>query len=242
MAKRRSLGLTGKIILGMVLGIAAGIVLNLLLEARVAVGFLENYLVDGLFKAVGDIFIKSLKMLVVPLVFVSLVCGTCSLKDIAKLGRVGGKTLLLYLFTTAVAVALAITVANVIDPGVGFDLPSETTFAGQEAPSLVEVIIDMFPANPIKAMTEGKMLQIILFAILFGLAMVLAGEPGRRLAKVFEDVNAVIMKLIMMLMALASLTGSSRCSPRFSPPRASAPSSPWPSTSAPSCWCCSCTP
>jgi Na+/H+-dicarboxylate symporter len=118
-------GLTARIILGMVLGLAAGVVLNLVGTE----GALGQALVEGVFYVVGAIFIASLKLLVVPLVFVSLVCGTAALDDVSKLGRVGGKTLGLYLATTAIAISVALALAIAVAPGAGFDLPTGLSYA-----------------------------------------------------------------------------------------------------------------
>ena len=141
-------------------------------------------------------------MLVVPLVFISLVCGSCSLSDPKKLGRLGGKSIGLYLITTAVAITVAITLALFFAPGGGVEIPSSATFDAKQAPTLTQVIINMFPTNPIDAMASGNMLQIIVFALLFGIAMALSGEPGARLAAVFEDLNTV-WKLVTLLMNVA---------------------------------------
>ena len=96
----------------------------------------------------------------------SLVCGTSNLKDVSTLGRLGGKTVAFYLATTAIAITMAIFMANIFQPGVGVDLAQATSFASKEAPSLGDVIINMFPTNPISSMAEGNTLQIIVFAIL----------------------------------------------------------------------------
>jgi Na+/H+-dicarboxylate symporter len=165
--------------------------------------WLHTVFTDGLFLVVGQIFLAGLMVLVVPLVFVSLVCGTAALDDIRRLGRVGVKTVGFYLFTTAVAISLALVAALIIRPGAGFDLGDGGTFEARQAPSLVQVIIDIFPRNPINAMAEGNMLQIIVFAILFGIAMSLAGEAGKRLLGVFEDLNVVIMRLVWLIMEIA---------------------------------------
>jgi Na+/H+-dicarboxylate symporter len=192
-------GLTFKILVGMAAGIATGLALN----AVGVSGWLETFAVSGVLHVGGAIFLASLKLLVVPLVFVSLVCGTAALDDIRKLGRVGAKTLVLYLTTTAIAITLALSAAELVRPGEGFDLETEAVFQSKEAPSLTAVFIDLFPTNPIQAMAEGNMLQIIVFAVLFGVALTLAGTPGRRLLAIFEDLNSVIMRLVMLLMSLA---------------------------------------
>ena len=191
--------LTFRILVAMAAGLATGVLINLLPGE----GFLHDYLVEGLFHVIGAVFLNSLTLLVVPLVFVSLVCGTAALDDVSKLGRVGGKTLGLYVFTTAAAISVAVLVAAFVQPGAGFDLPTDVTFTGGEAPPLAQTLINIFPTNPVRAMADGNMLQIIVFSILFGLAMTLAGEPGQKLLGVFQDLNSVIMRLVMMLMNLA---------------------------------------
>jgi Na+/H+-dicarboxylate symporter len=164
---------------------------------------LKSFFVDGIFNIGGQIFVNSLKMLVVPLVFVSLVCGTCSLSDPKKLGRLGGKSISLYLLTTAIAITIAMTLALAINPGEGVSIASSATFDAKQAPSLTDVIINMFPTNPINAMSSGNMLQVIVFALLIGIAMALSGEAGKRLTATFEDLNTVILKLVSILMNIA---------------------------------------
>ena len=184
-------------------GMAGGAVVGLGINLAGATGPLGSFLVDGVFHVVGKVFLASLKLLVVPLVFVSIVCGTAALDDATKLGRVGGRTLGLYLLTTAIAISLAILAAVVVDPGAGFDLPTDVDYVGTPAPPLTETLIQIFPTNPVKAMAEGNMLQVLVFALLFGLAVVYAGAPGQRLLTVFQDANAVILRLVMMLIRLA---------------------------------------
>ena len=184
MNTKKPMSLTGRVILGMVVGILTGFAIQSLFAES---GFVNNYIVNGLFEVGGQIFVASLKMLVVPLVFVSLVCGTSSLKDLSTLGRMGGKTLALYIGTTAVAITLALTIGNLFQPGAGADLTAASSFKSADAPSLGQVIINMFPTNPIQAMAEGKTLQVIVFAVLFGIAISTAGKPGERIAAVFAD-------------------------------------------------------
>ena len=200
MNTKKPMSLTGRVILGMVAGILTGFAIRTLFADN---GFVDTYIVNGLFEVGGQIFVASLKMLVVPLVFVSLVCGTSSLKDLSTLGRMGGKTLAFYVTTTAVAITLALTMGYLFQPGAGADLTAASSFKSAEAPSLGQVIIDMFPTNPISAMAEGKTLQVIVFAVLFGIAISAAGKPGERIAAFFSDLNEVIMKLVAILMNLA---------------------------------------
>jgi Na+/H+-dicarboxylate symporter len=201
------MSLTNRILIAMVAGIVTGSVINLLLHSTsLGAGpreFIDVYLVGGLFDVVGRIFVASLKLLVVPLVFVSLVCGSSSLGDSARMGPIAVKTMGFYLATTAIAISLALFFAVMISPGSGVEMTSAATFQAREAPPLGDVLVDIFPSNPIRAMAEGKMLQIIVFALLFGYAISHAGEPGRRLAAFFRDVDAVIMKMVELLITLA---------------------------------------
>ncbi len=194
--------LTRRILIGLAGGMLVGLVIN-----RVGPDLaLTRFLVDDAFYVVGEIFLRSLKLLVVPLVLVSLACGTAALEDVTKLGRIGGKTLGLYLLTTAIAISLAIASAVIVGPGVGFDLPTEALgYAAKETPGFAQILIEIFPSNPFEAMSEGRMLQVIVFAVLLGVAMTLVGEPGRDLLRLFESANAVIMKLVFMLMQIAPI-------------------------------------
>ena len=164
---------------------------------------LDDLLASGLFALIGKIFVASLKVLVVPLVFVSLVCGVCHLSDQSSLGRMSLKTIVLYLATTAIAISAAMTLANIVNPGVGIELEVEANFAPPQAVPLLDVLANIFPTNPFQAMAEGNMLQVIVFAILVGLAIGRSGVPGERIGKQFNDWNDVLMTLVSMLMNLA---------------------------------------
>ena len=145
----------------------------------------------------------SLKLLVVPLVFFSLACGASNLSDGSSIGRIGLKTIGLYLMTTAIAITLALSVANFVNPGLGLSLATETSFVAKESPPLKDVIVALVPTNPIKAMAEGNMLQVIVFAILIGIAIAKCGPAGERIRASLTDWNEVIMRLILILMLLA---------------------------------------
>jgi Na+/H+-dicarboxylate symporter len=164
---------------------------------------------NGFIDGGGRIFIALLKMLVVPLVFVSLVCGAASLGDTGSVGRLGGKTIGLYLVTTAVAVSLAMLIALTTDPGLGGEsasgMASASTFEPKTAPSVKDTFVNVVPSNPIAAMADGKMLQVILFALLFGLALSKAGASGEKLRGFFSDLNDVMMRLISMIIALTPI-------------------------------------
>ena len=119
------------------------------------------------------------------------------------MGRIGLKTVALYLMTTAIAITLALTVANIINPGLGINMAEGMTFQAKEAPPFTQVVLDIFPSNPVAAMAEGNMLQIIVFALLLGVALTRAGDAGLALKASFDRWNEVIMQLVMMLMLAA---------------------------------------
>ena len=139
----------------------------------------------------------------VPLVLVSLICGSSALGDSARMGPIALKTIGFYLATTALAITVALLVAVAISPGSGVELAGEADFVAAKAPPLVDVLVGIVPSNPIQAMAEGNMLQIIVFALLFGYAISHAGESGRRIASFFSDTEAVIMKMVLILMSFA---------------------------------------
>ncbi|MDP5053257.1 MAG: dicarboxylate/amino acid:cation symporter [Congregibacter sp.] len=201
------MSLTNRILLGMLAGILLGSLLNLIGHGSSVDGTLktiiDEWLVGGVFDVIGRIFVASLKLLVVPLVFVSLVCGSSSLGDSARMGPIAGKTLLFYLATTAIAVTVALIVAVFIGPGSSIALDSSAAFVATEPPPLKEVLVNIFPDNPIKAMADGEMLQIIVFALLFGYALSRAGDAGQRMSAYFSDLEEIIMKMVGVLMAFA---------------------------------------
>ena len=196
------MSLTTKILLGMTLGLFSGLFLQWVDLA--SDNFFRFYLVDGFFDAIGQIFIVSLKMLVVPLVFVSLTCGAASLGATGSIGRLGGKAIGLYLFTTAIAVTMALSMALIINPGMDAGTVLEAPdYQGQETPGIKETLINIFPDNPVASMAEGEMLQIIVFAMLLGIALSQSKLAGERVVSFFEDLNEILMRLINLIISLA---------------------------------------
>lgn len=203
------MSLTRKIVTAMLLGMLVGVILNILFSSSLlsqqSIIWLDSNLVFGLFDTVGQIFVRSLKLLVVPLVLVSLICGVSALGNNSRMGAVALKTVVLYLSTTAIAISLAILTAVMVQPGVGIDLALASEFVAKEAPPLKQTLINIFPSNPVESMANGATLQIIVFALLFGFAVTKAGDQGKRITSFFNDLNAVIMKMVMMLMQLAPI-------------------------------------
>ena len=193
--------LTRNILIAMVAGLLIGSIVH---SADLATDNpLLVYGINGVIDIGGKAFVASLKLLVVPLVFFSLACGASNLSDGSSIGRIGLKTIGLYLLTTAIAISLALSVANLINPGMGLSLGADTTFIAKESPPLKEVIIALVPTNPVKAMAEGNMLQVIVFSILLGVAIARCGPAGERVRATLADWNEVIMRLILILMLVA---------------------------------------
>ncbi|GAB4392124.1 MAG: dicarboxylate/amino acid:cation symporter [Gammaproteobacteria bacterium] len=195
-----SLGLTTRIMIAMLTGIAFGALLHIFGSWHPEkMSVIRDVLDIG-----GKIFIITMKMVIVPVVFVSLVCGTCNLGEAKRFGNLALKTIFLYLVTTALAITLALFFAALFNIGANGDLSIPAShFTAQKAPTLKETIINIFPANPIASMAEGNMLQVIVFSILFGMAIAWSGKHGERIGEIFKDLNEVVMKLISMLVHFA---------------------------------------
>ncbi|MBS5970213.1 MAG: dicarboxylate/amino acid:cation symporter [Finegoldia magna] len=205
MKKKKKRGLTTQIFIGLFMGLLVGIVFNLFVPSSY---IKDTILVNGIFDVLGQGFIRLMQMLVVPLVFFSLVTGAMSMGDTKKLGKIGVKTLVFYLFTTALAITLALLLASFIKPGVGIDL-SKVSQAAQADPakavSIKDTVLNLIPTNPIQAMAEGNMLQIIFFALLVGIILANLGEKAHNVANIFEEFNDIMMDMTMIVMKFAPI-------------------------------------
>lgn len=177
-----------KIILGMVLGIIAGLIL----------GEKAAYL-----KPIGDIFIRCLRLIVVPLIFSTLVIGVVSTGDVRNLGKLGARTIVYFIVTTTLAVIIGLIVANVVQPGTGLSLGELAEIKRPETVGPMDMIVNMFPINPIESMAQGQVLQIIVFAILFGAGLSMTGKAGEPVKKFFEGVAEVMFKVSDIVISLA---------------------------------------
>jgi len=195
------LSLTAKIFIGLVSGLVFGILLSYFGPSYLR----DEIIINGVLKLAGGLFVRSIKMLVVPLVFISLVCGACAIGDIKKLGRIGVKIIVIYTATTALAVALALAVGLMINPGAGLDLSKlvkkEATFS--ETKPVIDTLLDIIPENPAAALARGEMLQVIFFALLAGLAMALLGPKAQAAVELFNQLNEIVMKMVMLVMLFA---------------------------------------
>lgn len=179
------------------IGLGAGILAGILLQGSPAVA-------TTWIKPFGTLFLNLIKMIIVPLVLASLVVGTCGLGDVKKLGRIGGKTVAYYLLTTAFAVILGLILANVFSVGAGFVLPSDIKAAeASKMPSVVDTLLNIIPTNPIKAASDGNMLQIISFALILGSGIVVLGDKGKPVFEFFDSLAEISYKITGGIMAFA---------------------------------------
>lgn len=190
----KKMQLTTKIFIGLALGIVLGIILQPNPEIA------NNYV-----KPFGTLFLNLIKLVIVPLVFSSLIVGTCSMDDVRKLGRIGGKTMAYYLFTTAFAVTIGLILANVTNVGGGYTIPVDAKVEIAAAPNVVETLLNIIPANPLKALVDGNMLQIIAFALIIGAGIIGIGEKGKNLQAFFDSFAEVMYKIIAVVMEFAPI-------------------------------------
>ncbi|MGH1440228.1 MAG: dicarboxylate/amino acid:cation symporter [Cellvibrionaceae bacterium] len=186
---KRGITLWQKILIGMVLGIIAGIILGPNAE---------------ILKPIGTLFINAIKMLIVPLVFCSLIVGVTSMEDTRKMGRIGLKSVILYLLTTAAAITIGLTIASIFMPGAGLNMVVENASStAKEAPPFIQTLLNIIPKNPINALASGNILQIIFFALGLGIALTLIGDKAKPAITVFESLAEAMYKLTQLVMMLA---------------------------------------
>ncbi|MCP1325633.1 dicarboxylate/amino acid:cation symporter, partial [Halomonas sp. 707D4] len=184
----RRIALWKKILSGLALGILVGALLG---ETA------------SIFKPLGDIFINAIMMLIVPLVFSTLIVGITSMRDPQKMGRIGVRTITLYLFSTAFAITIGLALSTLLQPGVGVELSFDGEVAPNEAPSLVSILVDLVPRNPLDALANGNIMQIIVFAIGLGISLTLIGDKGEPVMRVFDSFAEAMYKLTAIVMAFA---------------------------------------
>jgi len=177
-----------KILIGLIAGVIAGLIL----------GPKAEYI-----KPIGSLFINAIKMLIVPLIFSSLIVGVTGMKDTKKMGRIGLKTVLFYLGSTAVAISIGLAIGHIFEPGAGVQLVATEAMSAKTPPAFIDTLIGMVPRNPVAALASGNILQIIVFAVLMGISINLIGEKGKPVADFFESMAEVMYKLTALVMELA---------------------------------------
>ncbi len=178
-----------KIFCGLILGLIVGLI------------FKEDALI---FKPLGTLFLNLIKMLIVPLIFVTLISGITSMDDLSKMKRVGLKTFFIYIGTTSIAISIGLLFGYVFKPGVDVAISSQESIkTSNEALSLVDTLLNIIPTNPVLSLAEGNILQIILFAIILGISINLAGEKGKIVSNFFNSFSEVMFKMTDIVISFA---------------------------------------
>ena len=195
MEQKKKLSLTAKIFIALVLGVVAGLAL------QGNPGIATTYI-----KPFGTIYLNLIKMIVVPVVLLSIMQGIVSLQDVRKVGSLGVRTVVYYLCTTAFAVTLGLLFANLLNVGAGYVLTSEPlTYEAKEAPSFITTIVNIFPSNFIQPLADANMLQVIVIALFFGFGVILAGEKGKAAEAVIDSLAEVSFKVMGMIIQLSAI-------------------------------------
>lgn len=200
----KKLSQSKKIFIGLILGIIVGVIMHTLVPDS---HFKNDILIEGIFYTIGQLFIRLMQMLVVPLVFFSIADGCRNLGDTETLGKVGVRIVVFYLFTTALAIFISLTLASAVGPGKGMNMSiGDQSFEVDKTDiSLSDTILDFIPTNPIEALAEGNMIQIIIFAVLVGLLIASMEDRLITLGNIVTEMNDLMMGMTMWVMKLAPI-------------------------------------
>lgn len=197
----KEISLGSWMLIGMILGFIVGLILNF----YVSDPFIKDtILANNIFYLGGNVFIKLMKMLVVPLVFFSIVVGVASISDIKKIGTIGGRTIAIYLMTTVLAVTISLILASVIQPGAGLNMASVPTDISSNT-TITETILDMIPDNPFYALANGDMLPVIIFGVLVGIILAKLRDETDVVNKFFTQGDRIMMEMTRIVMKFAPI-------------------------------------
>ena len=200
--KFKKISLGNWILIGMILGFIVGLILNFWVKDP----FIKDIvLIDNVFYIGGTVFIKLMKMLVVPLVFCSIVVGVASISDIRKICKIGGTTILIYLLTTALAITIALLIAGIIKPGEGLNMAGLAQANLTASQSMADTLINIIPDNPINSLAAGDMLPVIIFGVLIGIILAKLREETKTVNKMFEEGNTIMMEMTSIVMKFAPI-------------------------------------
>ena len=203
LGKLKKISLSNWILIGMILGLATGIILNFFVPDS----FFKNIiLIDNIFYLGGSLFIKLMRMLVVPLVFCSIVVGAASISDIRKIGTIGGRTIGIYLITTALAVTIALLIGILVKPGAGLNMVAVAQSSNVTLnQTMTDTILNMVPDNPINSLASGDMIPVIIFALLIGIILAKLKEETELVGKFFAQGNRIMMEMTAIVMKFAPI-------------------------------------
>ena len=203
LGKLKKISLSNWILIGMILGLATGIILNFFVPDS----FFKNIiLIDNIFYLGGSLFINLMRMLVVPLVFCSIVVGAASISDIRKIGTIGGRTIGIYLITTALAVTIALLIGILVKPGAGLNMVAAAQSSNVTLnQTMTDTILNMVPDNPINSLASGDMIPVIIFALLIGIILAKLKEETELVGKFFAQGNRIMMEMTSIVMKFAPI-------------------------------------
>lgn len=199
----KQISLGNWILIGMILGLFFGLFLNFYVHDH----FIKNIvLMDNVFYLGGNAFIRLMKMLVVPLVFCSIVVGVSSISDIRKIGTIGGRTILIYILTTAVAVTIALSIGILLKPGLGLNMAAAAQTSNVTInQTMTDTILNIIPENPLNALANGDMLPVIIFGVIIGFILAKLREETDVVNKFFEQSNKIMMAMTGIVMKFAPI-------------------------------------
>jgi len=201
-SKLKKISLGNWMLIGMILGLIVGLILNFYVNDP----FIKNViLIDNVFTLGGTGFIKLMKMLVVPLVFFSIVVGVASISDIKKIGAIGGRAILIYLVTTALAVTIALLIAGLIKPGVGLNMVGLAHTNVTTNVTLTDTVLSMIPDNPFSSLANGEMLAVIIFGLLVGIILAKLRDETNVVNDFFTQANKIMMEMTRIVMKFAPI-------------------------------------
>lgn len=202
--EKKKVGLSTKIFIALLTGAVAGVLIHYFMPDS---SFKNDILMNGILYVLGNGFIRLMQMLVVPLVFCSLVCGSMAIGDTKTLGKVGIKTIIFYILTTALAISLALGVASLINPGVGMDITvtEGTTTSAAASINFAETLLNIIPKNIFESLATGDMLPVIVFALFVGIMLAKLGNKASTVANFFSQFNDVMMEMTMAIMKVAPI-------------------------------------
>lgn len=203
LTKLKKISLGNWILISMILGLIVGLILNF----YVTNPFIKDIiLIDNVFFLGGNLFIKLMKMLVVPLVFCSIIVGVTSISDIRKIGAIGGRAILIYLITTALAVTIALLIAKIINPGIGLNMVGLADSSNVTTNvTITGTILSMVPENPLNSLANGDMLPVIIFGVIIGIILAKLKEETETINKIFSEGNTIMMEMTRIVMKFAPI-------------------------------------
>lgn len=202
--QKKKMGLSTKIFVALFAGALCGVLIHYVIPASY---IRDTIVVDGILYIAGNGFIRLMQMLVVPLVFCSLVCGSMAIGDTKTLGSVGIKTVVFYLFTTALAICVALGIASLLNPGIGMNMTVSAAAATEqtEKVNFADTLLNIIPKNIFTSLSDGDMLPIIVFALFVGVMLAKLGSKASVVANFFGQFNDIMMEMTMAIMKVAPI-------------------------------------